>query len=192
MTWLDEILKLNLEFKLKISLTKIPTERRPGEFAIITCMDPRVNLEASGVKPFKANGESQSDIRVIRTLGGIAESRTLVVGIFLAGFKEVAIMMHTDCGCSLAYSKIDLLIQNLEGQLTPDQLSDFKNLIGEPFREKLRDWLHSFNNPRMAITDETHRLKTLSFIPANVIFHGLLYHLSSGEVEIVLNGYENN
>lgn len=192
MTWLDEILSLNREFKQKISLAKIPTKRRPGRFAVITCMDPRVNLEAIGVLPFKANGESLSDMRVIRTIGGIAESRSLVVGIFLAGFKEIAIMMHTDCGCSLAYSKIDVLLQNLEEQLAPEKFSDFKHLIGEPFREKLRDWLHAFKDPRMAITNEILRLKSLYFIPANIVFHGLLYHLSSGEIEIVQNGYEIN
>ncbi len=103
--WLDNILKENEDFRKRIDVQRLPTKREPCPYTVITCMDPRVNLESVGVLSFSKNGEIGSQVRIIRTLGGIAENRSLVVGIF--GFKEIAVLMHTDCGCSLVYSKID-------------------------------------------------------------------------------------
>ncbi len=107
MSWLEEIREANGRFKEKIDIDVLPTERQPCPYAVVTCMDPRVNLESAGIQPFKLNGELKSQVRVIRTIGGMAENRSLIVGIHLAGFKEIAVIMHTDCGCSLAYHKID-------------------------------------------------------------------------------------
>jgi len=136
---LDSILKKNEDFRKRIDEQHLPANREPCPYAVITCMDPRVNLESVGVLPFFKNGEIGSQVRIIRTLGGIAENRSLVVGIFLAGFKEIAILMHTDCGCSLAYSKIDQIIENMQENLSPAHWEKFKKSIGEPLVENLRE-----------------------------------------------------
>jgi len=81
MNWLEEICEANGRFKEKADIDVLPTERQPCPYAVVTCMDPRVNLEAAGIQPFKLNGELKSQVRVIRTLGGIADDRSLVVGI---------------------------------------------------------------------------------------------------------------
>ncbi|MDP6180449.1 MAG: hypothetical protein QGG48_11205, partial [Desulfatiglandales bacterium] len=107
MNWLDIILEENGKFKKGLDTDALPKEREPYPYGVVTCMDPRVNLAAAGVPAFLSTGEIQSQVRIIRTLGGIADKRSLVVGIHLAGLKEIAVIMHTDCGCSLAYSKID-------------------------------------------------------------------------------------
>ena len=83
--WVDKILKDNENFRKRIDVQLLPTIREPCPFAIITCMDPRVNLDSVGVLPFSKNGEIGSQVRIIRTLGGISENRSLVVGIFLGG-----------------------------------------------------------------------------------------------------------
>ena len=188
MTWLEEITAANGIFRSSIDINALPVRRAPGPFAIITCMDPRVNLQSVGIDPFKGNGASGSNVRVIRTLGGMAEDRSLAVGIHLAGFKEVAVLMHTDCGCSLAYTKIDVLIDNLCASLGHEKLAQFKAQIGEPFRGNLRKWLCAFQDPRQAVSDEVKRIKAKPYVPADVKMHGLLYHLGSGEIEVVVDG----
>ena len=191
MTWLDTILEENKKFIEAIDADALPTQRQPYPYGVVTCMDPRVNLAAAGVPPFQSTGELQSQVRIIRTLGGMADKRSLVVGIHLAGLKEIAVIMHTDCGCSLAYSKIDTLIGNMETKLHPEKWQEFKKLVGEPIREKLIEWLHAFEDPRAAVRKEVEAIKSYPFVPETLIVHGLVYDLSSGTIEIVVNGYES-
>lgn len=191
MTWLDTILEENKKFREAINTDALPTQRQPYPYGVVTCMDPRVNLAAAGVPPFRSTGEIQSQVRIIRALGGMADKRSLVVGIHLAGLKEIAVIMHTDCGCSLAYSKIDTLIGNIETNLHPEKWQEFKNLVGEPIREKLIEWLHAFEDPRAAVRKEVEAIKRYPFVPETLIVHGLVYDLSSGTIEIVVNGYES-
>ena len=191
MNWLEEIREANGRFKEKVDIDVLPTERQPCPYAILTCMDPRINLEAAGIKPFKCSGELKSQVRVIRTLGGISEDRSLVVGIHLAGFKEIAVVMHTDCGCSLAHSKIDTLIKNMQSNLSPEKWEGFKKFVGDPLRDRLREWLHAFEDPRKAVRKEVEAIKDHSFAPESLVVHGLVYDLSSGAIEVVINGYES-
>jgi carbonic anhydrase len=188
--WLDTMLVENAAFRGRVQPEKLPVQRTPGSVAVITCMDPRVNLEAIGIPGFTHQGEGPSSVRVIRTIGAMAEPRSLVIGIFLAGIREIALVMHTDCGCCLAFSQIDRIIDNMQKHLTLSQWQEFKHTVGEPFRENLRAWLKAFEDPRVALTREIAMLKALPFMPQNVIVHGLLYELVSGNIEVVLNGYE--
>ena len=188
--WLDTILLANAKFRGRVQPDKLPVQRTPGSVAVITCMDPRVNLEAMGIPGFTEAGEGQSSVRVIRTAGAMAEPRSLVIGIFLAGIREIALVMHTDCGCCLAFSRIDSIIENMQKHLTSSQWQEFKHTVAEPFRENLRVWLKAFEDPREAVTREIAVLKALPFMPQNVIIHGLLYELASGNIDVVLNGYE--
>jgi carbonic anhydrase len=190
MNWLKKIREANDRFKEQINIDVLPTERQPCSYAIVTCMDPRVNLESVGIQPFTPNGELGSQIRVIRTIGGMHESRSLAIGIHLAGFKEIAVIMHTDCGCSLAYHKVDKIIENMEANLGPKKLKEAKNTIGEPFRENLLEWLYAFQNPMEAVKKEVVEIKDSPFVPDTLIIHGLVYDLSSGGIEVVVNGYD--
>jgi carbonic anhydrase len=76
--------------------------------------------------------------------------------------------------------------------LEKPQIQTFKHSIGEPFRERLIDWLKVFEEPHNALGGEIASIKSLPFIPDGIIFHGLLYDLASGNVEVVVNGYDQN
>jgi carbonic anhydrase len=188
--WLDTALSENAKFRARVHSDKLPVQRTPGSLAVITCMDPRVNLEGVGIPQFTEEGAGRSSVRIIRSIGAGAEGRSLVVGIFLAGIREIAVVMHTDCGCCLAYSRIDTIIENMQRNLSEAQLAEVKRIIGEPFRENLRGWLKAFQDPRDAARAEVAAIKALPFVPPNVIVHGLVYDLASGTVDVVVNGYE--
>ena len=188
--WLDIIQSENAKFRERIHADKLPVLRAPGTVGVITCIDPRVNLEAIGMPRGTDAGDSSSSVRVIRTIGAMAEPRSLVVGIFLAGIRELAIVMHTDCGCCLAFTKINVIVSNLQNSLSSAQFQEFKNTIGEPFVENLRVWLKAFEDPREAVKHEIAIIRSYPFIPQQLIIHGLLYELASGNVEVVVNGYD--
>ncbi len=187
-TWLDEIMAANSDFKNKIQPERLPVSRQPGP-VIITCMDPRVNLEAIGIPNFAANGEGTSSVRIIRTLGAMAENRSLIAGIFLAGFREIVVLMHSDCGCCLAHSKVDVIVENMKNRLAPDAFRTFQTSIGEPFEANLQTYLKTFDNPYEAVIEEVNALREMDFMPEDVIIHGLVYELSTGNVDLIINGY---
>lgn len=189
--WIQKIQEENVKFVNKTESGNHPLQRAPCPYAIITCMDPRINLSAVGIPPFLENGETNSQVRIIRTLGGMSDLRSLVVGIHLAGFKEILFLFHTDCGCTVAFAAIDKLIENLYSNLSDPQMITFKKMIGEPFRDKLLTWLKAFEDPKAALIREIKELKKQSFIPGSMVIHGMIYDLSSRRTELVVNGYED-
>jgi carbonic anhydrase len=188
-TWIESITEANKLFVERIDSDQLPVERPPGQFVVVTCMDPRVNLEAIGISPFQANGSLGSATRVIRTLGGIPEARSLVVGLHLAGIQEVAILMHSDCGAMAAWNRANVLLENLQANLGPS-FEQFAELAGGSDVDSLRVWLRAFDDPRRAVVREVERLRAEPFIPPATPIHGLVFDLASGEVEVVINGYE--
>ena len=188
-TWLDEIRGANRSFRRRIMPAALPVARAPCPYGVITCMDPRVNLEALGIPGFTAAGAGRSQVRVIRTIGAMAEARSLVIGTFLAGFKEVALVMHSDCGCCLAHAKIDTIVEAMGARLGPGKFAAMKARLGEPFRTKLRAWLKAFEDPREAVRREIAALRAEPFIPADLVLHGLVYELATGKLEVVVDGY---
>lgn len=188
-TWLDETLETNDRFLTGINLEKLITERSPGTHAIVTCMDPRINLKAIGIDSVNEGGEPCSQVRIIRTVGGAVEPRSIVIAKYLAGLKELIIMMHTDCGNSLAYKKIDVLLENMFNQLEPERLRKFRHSIGEPFRERLLDWLKAFEDPQEAVKREVEDLRNSFIIPRDVVIHGLVYDVFTGKISVIVNGY---
>ena len=125
--WLDLIVNENRGFRERIEPDALPVARTPGSFGVITCMDPRVNLEAIGIPQFEVKGECNSSVRIVRSIGAMPEARSLVIGMFLAGIREFAVLMHTDCGCCLAYSKVDTIIDNLRKSLSPQNFERFQS-----------------------------------------------------------------
>ena len=190
--WLDQVKLENGRFRKRIVSSQLPVQRAQSSIAVITCMDPRVNLAAIGIAPFGETGEAHSVIRVIRTIGAMADPRSLVIGVFLAGIRELAIVMHTDCGCCLAHSKIDLIADNLQKGLTAAQVQDFRKSIGEPFSDRLRLWLKAFQSPADAVKQEIAAIRAYPFVPQSIILHGLIYELATGHVEVVIDGYEES
>lgn len=187
-SWLESIKEANRAFTDRVSADDLPTARAPGP-AVITCMDPRVNLGALGIPGFAEDGSNDSAVRIIRTLGGMAEERSLIVGMFLANISEIVVLMHTDCGCCLAYKNIDTIISRMQKRLSEEAFGSFKGRIGEPFRENLLAHLKAFEDPFEAVIKEVVAIKALPYAPENLVVHGLVYGLETGEAEVVVDGY---
>ena len=187
-SWLETIKNENQRFTQRVKVKDLPTARAPGP-AVITCMDPRVNLAAIGIPGFADNGSNDSAVRIIRTIGAMAEERSLIIGMFLANISEFVVLMHTDCGGCLAYKNIDVMISRMQERLPEDKFTHFKQTLGEPFREKLLSHLKAFEDPYEAVTKEVDAIKTLSYAPDDIVVHGLVYTLETGEAEVVVDGY---
>jgi carbonic anhydrase len=79
----------------------------------------------------------------------------------------------------------------MQSNLSPEKWERFKKFVGDPLRDRLREWLHAFEDPRKAVRKEVEAIKDHSFAPEGLVVHGLVYDLSSGAIEVVINGYES-
>lgn len=182
--WLEAIQQANDAFVQRIDRASLPVERPPGQYAVVTCMDPRVNLAAIGIQPFDEDGGLGSAVRIIRTLGGVPEQRSLTVAIHLAGISEVAILMHTDCGAMAAWNRADVLIDHLR-TTSGDRFNEVVDAMGGDDVDAARRWLRAFDDPHSAVVREVERLRNEPYIPSSVAIHGLVLDLTTGSVEIV-------
>ena len=190
--WLERLRERNDAFQRGIDIDKLPVARSPGRFALVTCMDPRINLDALGIEPFAPDGSGLSEVRVMRTIGAMAEDRSLIVGIHLAGVREIAFVMHTDCGNCLAKAKIDTVIGSLSTRICEEDYNNFRASIGEPFSKKLIEHLKAFDDPHEAVIREIEIVRRKPFVPNDMVLHGLVYELETGKLEVVVDGYADD
>jgi len=188
--WLDRLTAANRAFRQGLDPGRLPIVRTPGRFALITCMDPRVNPAALGLEPFAADGSCGTDVRVIRTIGGLAEERSLIVALHLAGVRELAFVTHSDCGNALAKARVGAITESLARHMEGAALADFRTETGEPFEACLVERLMAFDDPRAAVRREVARVRQLPYVPAETVLHGLTYDLASAALEVVVDGYK--
>ena len=186
---MDQLLTRNAAFRRGIAVDRLPVARSPGRFALVTCMDPRINPAALGIESFAADGSGSSDVRVIRTIGGMAEDRSLLIAIHLAGVREIAFVMHTDCGNRLAKARIDTILESLRTHMRERDYDEFRAEIGAPMPDKLIAYLKAFDDPRAAVSREVVSVRSKPFVPDEVRLHGLVYELESARLDVVVDGY---
>jgi len=190
--WLDQLLSRNAAFREGLDPRRLPVTRTPGRFGLITCMDPRINPAALGIAPFGAGGAGTSSVRIIRTIGAMAEDRSLIVAIHLAGVREFAIVMHTDCGNCLAKAKIGTIADSLRETMAPQDHATFQESLAAPYRRGLLDFLKAFDDPYQAVAQEVATIRAKAFVPHDVILHGLVYDLATAKLDLVVDGYNGS
>jgi len=187
MSILDEILEANHQFVNKLPeefvdycpwTSKLPKK----ELAIFTCMDTRLVdfLES-------ALGINRGEAKVIKNAGNSitgpfeATIRSLLVSIFELGVKEIIVIGHTDCG--MAHSTSASLIQKmLDRGISQDAI--------KMVEKELEDWIDHFHYPIDNVADVVRKIRTNPLIPKDVPVHGLIFNTQSGEVEVVVDGYQ--
>jgi carbonic anhydrase len=187
--WLDEILEKNEAYASKPDFLRQPTTSLPGQMAFVTCMDPRVNLEAVGARPKK---EGEPVERIVLTRGGVPDMASLFVLLYVGNMKEFAFMTHTDCGLTKIQKDPGRAVARMKERLGEEGFKRAKALMGgEPLEKKILNWLDTFEDPREEVKRRAENFKNHPLVPPDVIAHGLLLDLTTGKVEVVVNGYEN-
>ena len=190
--WLAHILSRNSAFREGLDPGALPPARTAGRFGLITCMDPRITPAALGIAPFAAGGAGTSSVRIIRTIGAMAEDRSLIVGIHLSGIREFAIVMHTDCGNCLAKAKIATIADSLRATMGPRDHAAFQESLAAPGQQGLLDFLKAFDDPYEAVAQEVAAVRAKAFVPRDVVVHGLVYDLATAKLDLVVDGYRSS
>lgn len=179
---IDEILKFNDRFVDDGMYKPYITTKYPDKkIAIVSCMDTRLTellLAALGLK----NG----DVKLIKNAGGVVSSpfdstvRSLLVGIYELGVKEIMIVGHTDCGAQHLDSD-EIIRKMLERGISYDHINLMK-YCGIDFEQ----WLCGFNSSEEAVAESVHLVANHPLIPADIKVRGFVINSVTGKLTEVL------
>ena len=159
-----ELQKRNKNYVAHFSSSEVPGKAGIGVL-LITCMDSRI-------VPHEIFGLKIGDIKVIRNAGGQLNpevEKDVIIASHLLNCHTIVIMPHTKC--AMASASVESIRSKLT-EISGNKFSDF--------------------NPSM-ITDANAKLKSdVNFLrnhdqlPENVVVHGCIYDVESGEVSWVV------
>ena len=183
---LEQVLAANQTFTKNLSDQFVhyfsePSKMPKRQLAIFTCMDTRL---VDFLEP--AMGIKRGEAKVIKNAGNSvtgpfeATIRSLIVGIFELGVKEVFVIGHLDCGVSHTTSQ-GLTEKMLARGISPDAI--------KMIEKELEDWLDHFHHPINNVKEVVDKIRKNPLIPKDVPIHGLMFNPHTGELKVVVNGY---
>lgn len=184
---LDQLLAANrgfmenlpAEFAGPTQLSSKPNRR----LAIFTCMDTRL---VSFLEP--ALGIRRGEAKVIKNAGNSITAsfdstiRSLIVAIFELDVKEILVIGHLNCGMAESNSH-ELMKRMIDRGIHPAAI--------KVVEDELEKWLDQFHHPEDNVEKVTARIRSSPFIPRDIPVHGLIFDPHTGEIRIIVNGYES-
>ena len=146
---------------------------------VVTCMDPRL---VGTLVPALGLGDdpppkAQFAGGIIRP-GDVSGVRSVLAAAIFNMATEVLVIGHTDCRM---------------GKTSSTEIRNGLQRLGirpEAFEgEDPVAWLGAFASERAAVQASVEALRSARRMPASLPVHGLLYHLDSRKVELIVDGY---
>jgi carbonic anhydrase len=188
MNKLQEILDYNRSFVENKEYDKYRTSKDPQKkLVILSCMDTRLtellpkalNLKNGDVKLIKNAGAT-----VMHTFGSII--RSIVVAVYEYQTDDVLVIGHHGCGMSNLNAN-KTLEKAIERGVSKEVINTLSNAGID-----VTKWLHGFDSVEESIKESVEMIKNHPLIPKDIRIHGLIIDPETGELEVVVNGYEQN
>lgn len=175
---IDEILSYNQKFVSDKGYEPYATTKYPDKkIAIVSCMDTRLTqllMAALGIK----NG----DVKMIKNAGGIIQSpfdntvRSLLVGVYELGVKEIMIIGHTDCGAQ--HLNPDEMISLMLKRGISQEHIDMMKYCGINFKS----WLNGFENSEEAVKQSVEIVAKHPLMPRDIVVRGFIIDSYTGKL----------
>ncbi|TDL33910.1 carbonic anhydrase [Macrococcoides bohemicum] len=187
MTLLSSMLEFNKNFVENKDYEQYATSKVPAMKAVLlTCMDTRLQELST-----QALGLKNGDVKTVKNAGATithpygSTMRSLLVGIYALGAEEIIIMGHKDCGM---------------GALDVDKVKS--TMIGRGIKQEVMDtiihsgidvdhFLGGFNNVYENVRENVKLVYNHPLFDRSVPVHGLVIEPHTGEVELLVNGYDH-
>lgn len=188
MNKLQEILDYNRSFVENKEYDKYRTSKDPDKkLVILSCMDTRLtellpkalNLKNGDVKLIKNAGAT-----VMHPFGSII--RSIVVAVYEYQTDDVLVIGHHGCGMSNLNAN-KTLEKAIERGISTDVIKTLSNAGID-----VNKWLHGFDSVEESIKESVELIKNHPLIPKDIRVHGLIINPETGELEVVVNGYEQS
>jgi carbonic anhydrase len=186
MSNVTDILEFNRTFVENKEYESFLTTRFPDKkMVILTCMDTRL-VE---LLP-KAMNLKNGDAKIIKNAGAIVTQpfgnimRSIIVALYELNAQEVIVVGHHECGMTGLNS--DRVIDKMLGKgISPNII---KTLMHSGI--DLKRWLTGFDTVRDGVESSVKIIKNHPLLPPQVAVHGMIIHPETGELELIVNGYE--
>lgn len=179
---IDEILQYNKAFVENKKYEKYITDKYPDKkIAIVSCMDTRLTELLPA-----ALGLKNGDAKIIKNAGGIishpfgSAMRSLLIGIYELGVKEILVIGHTDCGARATDSRkmIEKMKEHGITQKSIDQIRYF----GIDFDS----WLNGFSDLDLSVKRSVEMICSHPLVPEDIMVYGLVIDSVTGELRQVI------
>ncbi|MNH82418.1 Beta-carbonic anhydrase 1 [compost metagenome] len=188
MSNLNEILNYNKQFVEDKEYESYISDKFPSKkLAIVTCMDTRL-VELLPRAMNLRNG----DAKIIKNAGAIISQpfgsvmRSVLVAIYELGAEEVIVVGHT--GCGMASINSDRIINSIhEKGISPEVFDTLENS-----GIKLKRWLTGFSSEKEGVIHTVEIIKKHPLLPPHFPVHGMVIDSTTGELELVVDGREQD
>ena len=177
---IDEMLAFNREYVQGKRYEKHVTDGKPKrKTLILTCMDTRLSVMLPD-----ALGISNGDCKVVKVAGGVIQDdygsviRSILVGIYELGIKEIMVIHHTDCGaCHMSGTHMVELMRNCG--ITPEQIAEADS------HTPLTQWLDGFHHTEESVRTTVRTIRHHPLVPTSVSVRGFIIDSKTGELKVV-------
>ena len=171
---IDEILAYNACFVAEKGYEPYVTDKYPAKgVAVLTCMDTRL----TELLP-QALGLRNGDAKIIKNAGGLVLSdtdsaiRSLLVGIYELGVREVMVVHHSTCGaCHMSYEEFKPHM--LERGIPEAVLADWE-------ARGVADWLEGFHDTEASVRRTVAAVVNHTLVPHDVVVRGFIIDSVTG------------
>ena len=171
---IDEILQYNRRFVTEKGYEPYITDKYPAKkLAVLTCMDTRLTELLS-----KALGLKNGDAKIIKNAGGLILSetdssiRSLLVGIYELGVREVMVVHHSTCGaCHMSYDAFRPHM--LEHGIAEETLAAWE-------AKGVAQWLEGFHDTEASVRKTVAAIVNHPLVPKDVVVRGFIIDSVTG------------
>ncbi len=142
---------------------------------ILSCMDTRLS-----VMLYDALGIENGECKVVKVAGGIilddydSVMRSIIVGIYELGVKEIMVIHHTDCGAGKMHG--DHVKAEIARRLPPERLEAAGKVID------IGQWLEGFGHTESSVHRTICKIKNHPLVPRDIIVRGFIIDSETGEL----------
>ncbi|MBR1882581.1 MAG: carbonic anhydrase [Muribaculaceae bacterium] len=173
---IDQIITYNKTFVAQKGYEKYLTDKFPNKkLAVLSCMDTRLTELLPA-----ALGLKNGDAKIIKNAGGLVISafdsamRSLIVGIYELGVKEIMVVAHSNCGaCHMSYDHFH------EEMIARGVAEDTLNTIRKCGID-LTAWLEGFKDTPESVRKTVANIKTHPLVPKDIVVRGFIIDSETG------------
>ncbi|MCP1289537.1 MULTISPECIES: carbonic anhydrase [unclassified Chromobacterium] len=185
---LSALLEHNRHFVENREYEQFKTDKFPGKgLAVLACMDARL-VE---LLP-KAMGLKNGDAKLIKNAGALithpwgSVMRSLIMAVYELRADEICVVAHRDCGMR-AVDPQRVLDHAMERGVSEDTIATLRAAGID-----LDGWLKGFDNVSDSVRHTVHTIRNHPLMPKDVPVHGMVIHPSTGRLEVIVDGYQND
>ena len=184
---LSALLEHNRHFVENREYEQFKTDKFPGKgLAILACMDARM-VE---LLP-KAMGLKNGDAKLIKNAGALithpwgSVMRSLIMAVYELRADEICVVAPRDCGMR-AVDPQRVLDHAMERGVSEDTITTLRAAGID-----LDGWLKGFDNVSDSVRHTVQTIPNHPLMPKDVPVHGMVIHPSTGRLEVIVDGYQN-